>query len=486
MSLPFRRPGPTAVRRALSLLAAALAACAAPRAEPDSGSAAPEAGPSRGQVGAPIDPELALSTFDAVWTIVRDEHFDPALGGLDWEAVRDELRPRASAATREGELREVLRHMLARLGQSHFALLPPRPRAAEVRSEAPDGPSGAGGAPLAAEPGLADPGLDVRLRAGRVLVSSVRPDSPAWQAGVRPGWVLTAIGDRPCEELLERFRAEPPRAAAAGLRGALRKRLAGEESSTVRLTLRDERDRPRRLELERRTPERLTARFGNLPTFQLEFEESIERAGERRVGRIRFSNWFLPVARPIDEAIDRMRNLDGILIDLRGNGGGALALVMGVAGHFFSERAVLGEQVSRAGSMTYRANPRLVGPTGERVEPFAGPLAILVDETTGSASEVFAGALQAAGRARVFGETSAGAVLPARTTELPNGDVLLHAFADFHTTDGTRLEGRGVVPDEVVPLTRSALLEGRDPQIAAALLWLSSAGDVPPPQGEPR
>ena len=49
---------------------------------------------------------------------------------------------------------------------------------------------------------------------------------------------------------------------------------------------------------------------------------------------------------------------------------------------------------------------------------------------------------------------------------------LLHAIADFVTADGTRLEGKGVVPDEIVKMDRKALAEGRDPVLAAALAWI--------------
>ena len=81
-------------------------------------------------------------------------------------------------------------------------------------------------------------------------------------------------------------------------------------------------------------------------------------------------------------------------------------------------------------------------------------MAILVDGMTGSASECFAGGLQSLGRARVFGQTSMGQALPALFDRLPNGDVLIHAWGDFVTGTGVRLEGRGVMPDEAVPLTR--------------------------------
>jgi len=145
-----------------------------------------------------------------------------------------------------------------------------------------------------------------------------------------------------------------------------------------------------------------------------------------------------------------------------------------LAGHFFDEQVLLGTQSLREGEMRYVALPRQVTAGGELLETYSGPLAILIDETTGSASEVFAGGMQSTGRARVFGEDSAGAVLPATFTTLPNGDALLHAFGDFKTSDGTLLEGPGVIPDQPVPMTREALRRGVDPQLEAALEWIST------------
>ena len=72
----------------------------------------------------PFDPALAEATFDSVWNRVQNTHYDPELGGLDWEAVREELRPRVQAASSILELREILGEMLDRLGESHFAIIP--------------------------------------------------------------------------------------------------------------------------------------------------------------------------------------------------------------------------------------------------------------------------------------------------------------------------------------------------------------------------
>jgi len=72
----------------------------------------------------PFSHELALATFDAAWQRVYDTHFDTTFNGVDWLALRDELRPRVDTATHRETLRSAIREMLARLGQSHFALIP--------------------------------------------------------------------------------------------------------------------------------------------------------------------------------------------------------------------------------------------------------------------------------------------------------------------------------------------------------------------------
>jgi C-terminal processing protease CtpA/Prc len=67
---------------------------------------------------------------------------------------------------------------------------------------------------------------------------------------------------------------------------------------------------------------------------------------------------------------------------------------------------------------------------------------------------------------------SGGQALPAIWDQLPNGDVLYHAFGDFVTASGARLEGHGVTPDEVIPVRREDLLAGRDAPLQAAVAWI--------------
>jgi carboxyl-terminal processing protease len=403
----------------------------------------------------------AIETFDAAWTIIRDSHFDPGMNGVDWPAVKAELGPRAARAQSDGELRDVIRDMLGRLGLSHFALIP-------SGRDGVDGPS----ADL-----TGDPGFDVRLVGSELLVTHVDPQGGAGAAGVRPGWRLLSLDAMPVSELISRLpETMPARLRQVEVWRMIETRLRGAQGSRVPLMFDDGRNDVG-VAVERRAEAGQPATVGNLPTMHVRVEAEERRTARgATAGVIRFNVWMPGVDPLFQDAVEKFRKSHGIVVDLRGNPGGLAAMIMGISGHFLTERKPLGTMKTRDAELKFTANPRFVNAAGQRVEPFAGPVAILVDAMTGSASECFAGGMQALGRARVFGQTSMGQALPAFFAKLPNGDVLIHATGDFVTADGTRLEGRGVVPDETVAIGRAELLAGRDTTLEAALKWIDNQG----------
>lgn len=454
-------------------------------------------------------PVRQVETFDAVWTTVRDSHFDKSLNGVDWVAVRDELRPAAIAAGSQDELRAILLDMLARLGQSHFTIIPgevadrsptistPEKRAAAPTddavastdgTDAADARSTATVTPVDAvdTPGVS--GLDIALVDGEPTVLRVSPGLGGAKSGVLPGWTLVKVDGQNVSDSLRSLRdalaletddasqhARLLRTELAVSGSALLTGRAG-ETSTATFATEDGTEIDVNIAFEP-APYGST-QFGNLPPLPVEVESRVievdaDGAKPVRVGVISFNIWMTAASPAIDRAVDALRTCDGIVVDLRGNPGGVGAMSMGVAGHFLTETASLGSMIGRDNTLEFKASPRKVSTAGKRVRPYSRPLAIVVDARSASTSEVFAGGLQDLGRARVFGETSAGMALPAQAIELPNGDVLLHAIADFVTSKGVRLEGRGVVPDEAVTPTRASLLAGDDPAIDAAKAWIA-------------
>ena len=314
----------------------------------------------------------------------------------------------------------------------------------------------------------------MRLVDSRIIVTRVTENGPADWAGVKPGWIVQAVGDTVVADLLAKIPADvSERRRTAHGAVMVMNRLRGAPESVVEVEFRDGTEQTVRAALKRWREPGETFKFGNLPPLVPHLTtERLTTAGGSTIGVIRFNMWMPPIARSFDEAIDAFREVDGIVIDVRGNGGGAGMLMMGMAGHFIDERASLGTVTMRDMELRFVVNPRRVDTQGRRVTPYAGPLAILIDGLSVSASEAFAGGMQAVGRARVFGETSYGAVLGSVIDRLPNGDALQHATSDFVTAAGERLEGRGAIPDEVVPLTREDLLAGRDGPLVAALRWI--------------
>ncbi len=408
-----------------------------------------------------------LETFERAWTIIYETHWDPDFNGVDWLAVREELRPRAAAAETAAELREIINEMIARLDQSHFALLP-RGALLAVRGD-DDDPE--------AEGGRGDAGFETVIIDGRFVVARVDPDLPAYAAGVRPGWILDSVGGRSFgvgeleDDGLEAVDAHKVRVEA---QRSMDLRLSGEPGSSFEAEFLDGDDQRRSISIRRAPPRGEVIRFGNLPPVYARLDRQvIEPDVGMQVGHISFNIWLPILSRPFDEAVDAVREMDGVILDLRGNPGGLGGMVMGMGGHFVEQDVSLGTMRTRDSELEFRPNPRRIDTRGERVEPFAGPLAILIDNTSASTSEVFAAGMQAIGRGRVFGQRSMGAVLPSLMDELPNGDVLQHAFADFVVSGtGVRLEGRGVIPDEEVRVSRADLLAGRDPVLDAAVEWI--------------
>jgi carboxyl-terminal processing protease len=238
--------------------------------------------------------------------------------------------------------------------------------------------------------------------------------------------------------------------------------------------------------VKRTRPSGTVVTVGNLPPLPVRIDVRGMRTDQRReVGVIAFNLWMPAINDPIADGIERFRASSGIVLDLRGNTGGLAEMMRGVAGHVLDEPLVLGRMQTRQAQLEFKANPRRSRPDGRVVEPFAGPVAILVDEMSGSTSECFAGGLQDLGRARVFGRKTMGQALPAVTKSLPNGDTLMYVLGDFVTSKGRRLEGTGVIPDQVVPMDRRALAAGRDLELEAALRWIDQQnrgpGDETPP-----
>jgi carboxyl-terminal processing protease len=401
------------------------------------------------------DDDRRAATFDFVWETVRETHYDPDLGGVDWVAARERHRPAALAAESVGELRAVLGALLGELGQSHFGIVPREGAVFDEEARSGTGTSGA----------------HVALVEGAVTLARIAPDSPADRGGLKPGQVIMTVDGLDLGALGERL-------ADSGLPSAMQSyllvsraqnRLGGEPGAEIAVTTRDPagQETTTQLRLEPYTG-RWSEPLGMFPAMPVEFEAHTLADGW---AYLRFTVWVPAVMEDLRQAVRAAaeRAAPGLIIDLRGNPGGLGIMAGGLTGLLVTERVTLGSMRLRSGHLNIVGFPQ--------AGAYLGPVAVLVDATSASTSEIFAAGLQEAGRARVFGETTAGAVLPSQFRAMPNGDLLQMAFADFRTPVGTLLEGRGCPPDEPIAPTAAQWYAGDDPVLAAALRWLSTPAE---------
>ncbi len=277
----------------------------------------PAAVTANGAASAAVRPEL--EAFDAAWNILRKNYVAESASHVDWDALRAELRPRAEAARSADDVRAVIREMLARIGQSHFAILP-----APVASDL------SGPALQSSEVGSL--GFDVGPVDGHLTVTRVDADGPAARAGVRTGWILSRVSGRSVDDALTSVadaddHVRDFRAWALGT--AL---LRGRTGTSTDLTFVDGTGATTARQITRTPEPGHPVKFGNLPTLFARLDaRPMERKG-RTIGVISFNVWMTAISRSLDEAIDRFRSSKGIVLDLRGNPGGVLTMIMGVSG----------------------------------------------------------------------------------------------------------------------------------------------------------
>ncbi|MFL6257520.1 MAG: S41 family peptidase [Pyrinomonadaceae bacterium] len=373
--------------------------------------------------------ELRRKTFEKAWEIVRDKFYDPSFNGVDWNRTRERYAPLVAAAQTDAELYELLKRMLSELKVSHMGVVTP-----DALKQ------------LTAPP--VTTGLGIRMVEGQIVVMRVLKGSSAEREGVRPGFVVEQVGGAAVKDLDE---------ALAKLHGA--------PNTKVVVKFLNERDELRELTLERMPLGR-----GEVERSKLAGDASLYALFEARrleggAGYIRFTSFIPALDKKIQEAVASMLDAPGLVIDLRGNGGGDDSVAINLANQLFDKPTQLMVTRTRKGEdFYYKAKPAK--------RPYLGPVVILVDGASGSASEQLAAGLQESGRAYIVGNVTAGDDMDAELEELPTGAYLIYASGLPHTPKGLVVEGRGVKPDLEVNLTRAGLLQGVDAQLDAALRYI--------------
>lgn len=194
------------------------------------------------------------------------------------------------------------------------------------------------------------------------------------------------------------------------------------------------------------------------------------------IGYVRL-NQFGPNARQdIDSAIEAMQpdELSGLIFDLRGNPGGLLSAAIDVGSAFVPDGDILVEDFGNGREQVFPSN-------GSALD-LNIPVVVLVDESSASASELVAGALQDNGTATIIGETTFGKGTVQTWQPLVNGGGVRLTVARWLTPDRHWIHKNGITPDYIVEWNPTSAQEANDPeqdlQLQAALDFLED-GAIP-------
>ncbi|MFQ5921675.1 MAG: S41 family peptidase [Anaerolineales bacterium] len=188
---------------------------------------------------------------------------------------------------------------------------------------------------------------------------------------------------------------------------------------------------------------------------------------EDRIAYVRLLTFGEETAHDLNRALRDLLRDDpvGLILDLRGNGGGFLNSAVDVASEFIPDGVLLIERFGDGEETNYQAR------SGGRATEI--DLVVLIDGGTASASEIVAGAVQDHGRGLLVGETSFGKGSVQNWVELANNEGAIRVtIARWYTPDDRLIHGIGLSPDVEVLIPESGLDEGEDPQLDEAIKLL--------------
>ena len=286
-------------------------------------------------------------------------------------------------------------------------------------------------------------GVEVDSRCGVPVVASTMTGSPAEAAGLRPGDVIAEVDDVSTRRMDTRD---------------LRELILGSEGDQLTLTIeRPNESTPIQIDVVRKTIERQLVTWRWLPN---------------KTVHLRVTGFEPGVNQKVRSALETIRGegAEQLILDLRGNPGGLVPEVIGVASQFLKEGSTIFLEQER----DEEARPiQTVGKTGAWLDL---ALVVLIDDDSASGAEVLAAALRDNGRARLVGETTFGTGTVLTTFPQDDGSSVVLATAFWLTPEGDHIWHEGVEPDQLVTLATDAFPSRPedDPELSANELEAST------------
>ncbi len=380
-------------------------------------------------------PAVYRAAFHRCWQTIRDQFYDENLNGKDWDAIRAKYAPGLTAVATVGEVDQLINMMLGELNASHMgfrSMVAPRWRAPGWR-------------PITGHLGLE---FDATYEGEGVRVSRVIKGSPPDQARSRiePGEILLSIDDMPVDANTEWTKV-----------------LTRDVSKEITLRVKNTKGKIRNVATRLITH---GAFRENLYRQWIEdTREAVDKASKGRMGyiHVRSMNWssFQSFEADLYKAA---HGRDGLLIDVRENGGGF------TADHLLTcltqpRHAIT---VPRGGGPGYPQD-RMVYARWDQ------PVVVLCNQNSFSNAEIFAHAIKTLKRGKVVGVQTAGGVISTGGRRVMGLGSLRIPFRGWYLTEsGDDMEMNGCKPDIEIWNTPSDEIAGNDAQLGKAIEALES------------
>ncbi len=294
---------------------------------------------------------------------------------------------------------------------------------------------------------LSGVGARIGRRDGDLTAIRVFPGSPAEKGGLKDGDAILYIDGDPTQPLSVEEAVS---------------RIRGRSGSPVSLGVqRGSDDKKERLDLE------ITRGEVMIPSV-----ESKLLPGERRIGYAQVYQVSRETAQEFQDRVSELGQLDGLVIDMRGNTGGSMVAAAQLADLFLDSQMIV-RTVTREG-LAPDARSRM---TADPDVLFDMPLAILVDPQTASAAEIISGALEPLGNVTLVGQTTFGKGLVQQVMPMKDQNLLKLTVAEYLLSDDRAINKKGIEPGvPLFPVSDSRL--GALANVPAdAIPYVRGAGD---------
>ena len=350
--------------------------------------------------------------FLKTWRIARSKYYDPTMNNQDWSRWNKRYVDKIKT---QDDANVAIDSMIASLNDPYTQFLDKE----EYREQT-----------TSIDAKITGIGVNIIALDGNVLIVSVVEDTPAEENGLKSGDIILSVNGK-------EVRGKTVSDVAALIRG--------KESESVKIEL-------------QRDKKKLTK---NITRREIKIKSVKTKILDKTIGYVQISSFISgDVTKEFIEALTKIQNCEGLIMDLRGNTGGLMPNAVFIADMFLTEGHIV--------SIVDRNKQRSDIDAQKKPYSINKPVVILVDQSSASASEILGAALKENKKAILVGERTFGKAMIQRIIPLPNETGLNLTIAKYLTPKGHDLNKNGITPDYTVAYTEQDFLKNKDPQLDKA------------------